>query len=517
MAEKLSRGYQLIIDCEQENGIVKRLYLDTCMEKNITSSAEIAQQPLQSGRTISDHMYSLPDTYSISGIFSLYGNIHDDYDDFEGVAPSMDRLTNIENVFEYIKDHGLLCNLMMIDEDNDGGKTVRFKERNSMALKSITWREKLSSVEYTLNFSELLTVDLQNPDVELEDYPSIIMPSSRSLGQLMVEMNNDDITKIILLSLYQNGYIYKHDLEYFWNIGNEIGYSTTTVLSAMGVTALAAVGAFAVGMAGALTVGAIGVYLGITASAASVFPVGTIIAVGMAVIAGIWACIAYSYNRAEEERKRKLAFNLVNGIQSYITKDANGDSHIDVDKALKNCSINQEEVAKLMRLISEARTAIVAAVDNVAVYSISADKDDNAPRTVVINIANNTYYINITKDEGSPYGWRFQVATLNSVGDLVSLDGTNGICYNNTAVVTDLKNCSINENCFFCDATYQQFVYIFNASLNPEIANSSEEEQDAVKNYLCGYQIIVCDGDLQDEMNKITTAIDDVLKTRGYI
>lgn len=511
------RGFQLVIDCELDSGEIKRLYLDTCMEKNITASAEIAQQPLQSGKVMSDHMYSMPDTYSISGTFSLYGNLHDDYDDFEGVEPSTDRLTNIENVFEYIKDNGLLCNLIMIDESKSGTASVRFKERTSMALKSITWREKLASIDYSLNFCEVLTVDMQNPPISFDDYPETIMPSARSLGQLLLDNANDNVAKMIILSLYQNGYISKSDLEYFWNVGNEVGYSTATVVSAMGVTALAAIGGFAVGMAGALTVGAIGVYLGITASAASVFPVGTIIAAGMAIVAGMAACIMYSINRAEEERKRKIAFKLVNGISNYITKDANGDDVLDVQGALKNCSINNEEMTKLLKLIADVKNAILSYTGNVECYAVSSGQDDNSSRTVVININDWPYYIDIIKDENSTYGWKFNVSTLNSNGELVGLDGTNGICYGNELVVSDLNDCDINVNCLFSDKTFQKFVYIYNPSLNPEIINNSQEDQDNVKNYLCGYQIIVSDGNMQDKINKIHTIIDDVIKSRGYI
>lgn len=514
----IEKTYQLVIDCEQESGEIKRLYLDTCKEKSITSSAEIAQQPLQSGKVMSDHMYSLPDTYTISGTFSLYGNIHDDYDDFEGVPASTDRLTNIENVFEYIKDNGLLCNLIMLDTSIASG-SVRFKARKGMALKTITWKEKLASVDYSLNFVEILTVDMQMPDVSLADYPETIMPSSRSLGQLIVEAEDNDIAKMILTALYNGGYIKKEDCKYFWHIGHELDKSVAIGLGTFAVGILTYLGSFVAGVVVyAIGAAAISIIVGTTGAVATIFPVGTVIAAAAAFIAGMVCAIMWQVNAQKEEYRRKMTFNLVNNISSHVKFDANGDPIVDYD-AIDNdpsCTLNNNDINKLLKLISDVKTAIINYSDGVSCYAISSGLDDNSSRTVVLTINDWPYYVDITKDENAKYGWRFSVSTLNSTGDRISLTGGYGMEYNNSTVVTELYDCDLNTNCFFTDRSFENYVYIYNPSLSAEISDT-QEKFEAVKHKLCGYQIIVCKGNMQDKIDKINSIIDDVIKSRGYI
>ncbi len=514
----IEKTYQLVIDCEQESGVIKRLYLDTCKEKNITSSAEIAQQPLQSGKVMSDHMYSLPDTYTISGTFSLYGNTHDDYDDFEGVGSSTDRLTNIENVFEYIKDNGLLCNLIMLDTSNEKG-SVRFKERNNMALKSITWKEKLASVDYSLNFVEILTVDMQMPDVTLVDYPETIMPDARSLGQMLIDANDDDITKMVLLALYNGGYIKKEDCQYFWYAGTNGWEAMGNYYSTIGQVIIKTLAIFPVALIGyAVGAAAISIIVGTTGAVATIFPVGTIVAAAVAATVAVIGVLMYAINKHKEDEKRKMTFNLINNIGSHVSYDANGDPIVDCAAISKDsaCTINNNDINKLLKLIADVKTAVVNYSAGVSIYSISSGLDDNASRTVLLTIEDWPYYVDFVKDSDAKYGWRFSVSTLNSSGDKVSLTGGYGIEYNNSAVVTDLYDCDINSNCFFADKTFQYFVYIFNPNLSEDI-NPTQEEFDTVKQNLCGYQIIVCKGNMQEKVDGINKVIDDVIKSRGYI
>lgn len=520
MAEsKQETMYQLVIDCEQASGEIKRLFLDTCFEKNATASAQIAQQPVQSGRVISDHMYSMPDEFTIRGTFSLYGNLQYDFDDFEGVGNSTDRLTNIENVFEYIKDNGLLCTLVTLDTSKQDG-SVRFKQRDNMALKNITWTEKLASVDYTLSFVEIMTVDMQNPPVALTNYPETIMPSARSLGQIMVEDAGDDLIKMVLEALYNAKYISKTDLEYMWAVNEHgVGFGNgevnrwminLLVSTAISVGVLA--GAFVVGEA--LIAGTL-VALGATSA---IVPVGTIVAAAVAATIAIGACIWYLFNKAQEEQKLKMAFHLVTGIENHITENANGEKVLDIQGAITdgNCKLNNTELVKLQKLLVDVKNAVIGYSSGVEIYQVSSGIDDNSSRTVCIKINDWPYYIDFIKDEiNTTYGWNFNVTTLNSSGDQVSVDGSNGMKFTNK-VVSDLSNCNLNENCFFCDKTYQKFVYIFNPNLNPTI-NRSQEDFDSVKTKLCGYQIVVSDGDLKEKIDKINDVIMDTIKSRGYL
>ena len=123
------RGYQLVIGAKFDGINYTYLFLDTCTEKRISGSARIPTQPLQDGNTMADHMYREPDEFTVSGSFSLYGaNSGILYNDVPGIGDTGDRLQNIETVFEYIKDSGILCDLTTINWAKD--KSTRFKQRS---------------------------------------------------------------------------------------------------------------------------------------------------------------------------------------------------------------------------------------------------------------------------------------------------------------------------------------------------------------------------------------------------
>ena len=84
------------------------LLLDTIQERTISGTNTTPSQPMQSGDTISDHTYREPNTYNISGSFSLdgdkvynLGNQNDYGNDFTKMK--MDRLSRIQETFEAIK------------------------------------------------------------------------------------------------------------------------------------------------------------------------------------------------------------------------------------------------------------------------------------------------------------------------------------------------------------------------------------------------------------------------------
>lgn len=198
-----NRGFELVIKCtlpvqvgvdDNQLPIIKNketyLHLDTIAERDITTSAKIASQPIFNGNTLSDHMYRDPDNYSISGTFSLYGNpenSNDPYAYVEGTSPNGDRLENIQKTFEYIKDNAILCDLMTFVNGNEGSS--RFKIRKSMALESITWKEKESSMDYSFSFKEIISLnyDLSNIDISIseENKASLASPDSQNLGDIL--------------------------------------------------------------------------------------------------------------------------------------------------------------------------------------------------------------------------------------------------------------------------------------------------------------------------------------------
>lgn len=504
------QGYQLVIECQLDDGSLKRLYLDTCTEKRVNATATLPQQPLQDGRVISDHMYSNPDEYSISGSFSLYGNIHDEYDDFPEVGASTDRLTNIQNVFEYIKDNGLLCNLTTINTDLDG--SVRFKIRESMALKSISWTEKQASMSYSLSFVEVLTVDILEEYAKIdEDLPEITLPEARSLGSVLIEEENgqgDAISKIVIAALYERGYIPNADISWF----GKIGYALRDTLEGVGYAAISVLlGALAKVIVEALAIKLIS----ITGTALStVFPVGTIIGVGLGIIVGIWSFLKITKNR----RKEKMMLNLVDGLKPYTTTNKDGSVTIDIEAAKqdKNVRINNEEMTKLMQIIAACKTEILKLNEDCKLYTISSSENDNEDREVALDINGNTYFISFVKNENAAYGWDYKVAYANALFEAETLDGTNGLLFSKNAIVSDLDDADINKNCLFTDKSGEYFVFIYNPSISLE-DNKSEEAQKAVASKLYSYQVLVSKGPVKPHIEAIYDAVYSKLESLKYV
>ena len=135
------------------------LLLDTIQERTVSGTNTTPSQPMQSGDTISDHTYREPNTYNISGSFSLdgdkvynLGNQNDYVNDF--TKTKMDRLSRIQETFEAIKKGGYLCTLTFMSmPDNTtslsnavlSNASTRFKIRKNMQLKSFQWSEKLNT------------------------------------------------------------------------------------------------------------------------------------------------------------------------------------------------------------------------------------------------------------------------------------------------------------------------------------------------------------------------------------
>ena len=76
---------------------IKYLPLDYLEARSVKSSAQIITQPMQSGDSISDHMYRNPVTISLSGKFSLNGRNWNN-STYSDIYNEGDRLTAIEYV-----------------------------------------------------------------------------------------------------------------------------------------------------------------------------------------------------------------------------------------------------------------------------------------------------------------------------------------------------------------------------------------------------------------------------------
>lgn len=518
------RGYQVVIGAKFDGTNYTYLHLDTCTDKQITASATIPTQPLQDGRTMSDHMYRNPDTYNIRGSFGLFGQNRNntDYDNIPDVGTAGDRLTNIQSVFEYIKDNGILCDLTTLDEGANG--TVRFKIRKSMALKSITWVESQVSMTYSFEWQEVICVNAQQYiEAKMDDdLPSIYLPEARSLGQVMVQENLADgevspYVKIVLQSLIQNGYIQNGVVRFLAAAGTNAVAIMVGMLQVSLVAVIGAIVATAVVIGAVIGLSAILTAVGASAAAmTAIFPVGTIVGAAIGAIVGVIALVAHLINKNKEKAKQKKMFKLVQNLDHYIDKNGYLDD-AKLAQALKDGSVKAsvEELDRLQKFLSDIKNQILNITDNCAFYSLSSGPDDNNEREVVLNIGNTPYYITFYKTPGQGYGWNASVKTPGASGD-VELDGTNGEMLNRFCPVSTFEEMDVYTNCMFRDATRQYEVYLYNPSLNPEVNRSTTAMRNAAT-YLSSYQLVVSRGHIKDNVNKIYEAINNAIIEGGYV
>lgn len=474
------------------------LVLDTQEDKNVSGTSTIAQQPLQSGDTMSDHMYRDPTVVTINGMFSLNGKNWDD--DSYNFIQKGDRLTNIQEVFEEIKDNGFLCRLTTIDEDdvvsvNKRGSMIttikanaktRFKVRNNMALTSVTWIEKQNTVKFTFKFVEVIMVEAQMyeelTDAERNDLglPYVTSPVGSSLGTILKDSGKLDET--IIRTLYDNGYInddwFREVCETADQIFKSIKLAATIISVGLAVAIITTIpAAIAVGVAAATGTSIVAALAG---SVSAIFPVGTIVVAAAAVIAGIVIGITSFFNWRKKREKQKRAFKLIKG-------DAKPDAE------------------RLKNLLEDIEIAVNRVKSGLTIYNITGNK----PQKVTLNIGGEYYLIEFKQnngEEGEP--WSADVTDFEGIA-LENL-------HHSWSPVTSFLELDRNVNLWFRDKSLQYEVYLVNTSLSQEI-NDTPEKLEAAKKILEGYTIWVSKGNIKDQIKKVEDAIEKAIEDEGFV
>lgn len=186
--EKKETSYRLVMETVVEN---TRCFFefDSVTDVDVTSTSQITEHPLVNGDTITDHMYNMPASMTVTGKFSLQGSKRYPYDGANG------RLANIEDIFEKIRREGITSKLMTISGNDES--TARFKIRENMALTSITWNEHLNSMDFTFQFNEVLQANVQEVsyDVDVTDpnLPALTDASSLDFTDTLLDWNQVDL------------------------------------------------------------------------------------------------------------------------------------------------------------------------------------------------------------------------------------------------------------------------------------------------------------------------------------
>lgn len=165
---------------------LQTILLDAIEDSVVTLDSTISTHPQLNGTEVADHMYKNPASLGLSGAFSVYGgNLIDTNGNVGGTM-----MTWIQNLFEFLKDNGIICKLSKISQDSN--KTAaRFKTRKNMVLQSITWTEKLLSMSFNFNFVEVQLAKIQEYHVDQSDsfLPSIDVLQSISFTQEVLNWN----------------------------------------------------------------------------------------------------------------------------------------------------------------------------------------------------------------------------------------------------------------------------------------------------------------------------------------
>ena len=522
----MERGFQVVINTSLNGIDLLTLHLDTCTQKSVNASSTIASQPLQDANTLSDHMWRNPDTLNLSGTFGLYGNTNGDYDNLVDIENHTDRLANIEELFEHIKDFGLLCNITTLHEESNG--EVRFKIRKNMVLHTIQWVEHQSTLQYTFGFQEIMSMDIQDTPIVNpydEDLPNIFMPESRSLNQILTDNNSNAVEETLTRILMNQNFIDKYcaALAAANTKGNLKDYYTGVGVGlAVGVAGLAIVGSVAISMGiSAIVTSAAAIAAGTTtalavfgAAAGAIFPVGTIIVGTIAVVAmmvGVISTIIKAVKRNKEKQRLKKAFKFYKNYEQYIDSET---GRIDIEKALSDptVTLNIDEINRWNNLLVACRNAVAAINDDTKFYNISNSEDDNNDREVAIVIENQIYYITFKFDKQAKK-WNWSVQTVNDDGEYVSLNGRNGFMYNSNVYATSMNQCDL-DHCFFKDITNTYGVYIVNPS---SALNETQDAQDNVNSKLASFQVVVAkDNAIKQFVEKMDNVILELLKSEGF-
>ena len=517
------------------NGVTAYFDLDTCVARSLTSSATVTSFPIENGLSASDHMYRNPRTFTLSGTFSLNRGGHRIVDSYtmdaiqswhpeggtvswedwlqdEGAAlkslNAENYLQSVQTVFEYIQEKGILCQIMMAQDTKES--SARFKVRNNMVLQNIQWQEMYNSMTYSFTFQEVISI-IKEQEFETfgynELYPSVYLPATKSIGEMVTETGS--LYQIVIEMLYQYGYIgiadgYALSLigsnNSFWKMIGEV--AVHHVKNVAGVSLIyAGAGGVAVGTVALI---ALGVVTG--GAAILVAVVGAVLAIGLG-IGGV-ATLKNSAQGAKNSATRRNHFKLLKNYAKYVDpKTLNV-----IDSQVSESDVNVGEIARLRLLLNAIQANISNTMTNISLYQISTIEGDMKDRECPIQVGNDllTLRINKTNDSESPYAITIlRLANGDKEETIASLYGTWPACGN-------LYTLNRNVNSIYVDRTNQYEMFLYNPYLEEDMRKAKGYSQVEAKAYLSNYYLVVSKGNINDNMKKLSEAINSAFISEGY-
>lgn len=429
---------------EKDNEAIE---FDTLDSVNIQASSAISSYPIVNGDSISDHMSRQPSTVSLSGTFSLAGNKPTT---FNGQS---DRLTNIETLFEKIKNQGVMCSIVTMQRGNSTNSKQRFKTRDNLVLTNITWTEGQISLGFSLSFQEAMTVSVnREPTIDYNDENLPDITDATTLNFTDEFLDDSTVLQTINSILEDNGLLDNNALRKIASYSNDIIIGQAKGVGAGLVT-------------GALTTAAIGIATFIAGFSLTGVGAVIIFTVGF-IVGGIVALWKY-WQKRDAERKFML--------QAF-------EDYSDPDKA-------SQEAIRYANYVGSIKEQLDSLNDYIQVYGISS----NAPQECML-YTDNTYVVftfkkNNTQTTDSKSVWSCHIE--NDSGEIKK--DINDIGSEAKETIVDCNN----SNYLFRTLGEHYYVYLANKNLI-DIAsrsyNSNQERKQAIqncKNDLSNYLIVV--------------------------
>lgn len=349
--------YKTIVSCVLDR--VRRYFeFDALKTKSVSGSSVLTTYPIVSKDVIADHMYREPMNVDINADFSLNGHKGQGFD-----TPA-NRLGYIEDIFERIKDEGILCDIYTIKGSFENGD-FRFKQRNNMALTSFTFDENYNSFSARLSFREVMTIDvdetLYEVDVTDPTLPALTDPATLDFTDTFID--EDTLVKMILDIMYDKGLVTQ---EFLNHLAPAVAQIAGGVLGAVAigalVTVLAAISVTGVGL----------IFVGIVAA-------GALIGIGLK---NMFDAI---FHQVDFKAKKQMVFDYYN--------DENKD---------------KDTQTKFVTFINEVKTHVEQLEKVMKVLGIGSDE----PQELCTYIDNEYYLFTFSKNENGSY--RLNVTDINN-------------------------------------------------------------------------------------------------------
>lgn len=533
------------------NGVNTYFFLDNCTARTVTSHATLAQYPVQSGETISDHMYRDARVVELSGKFSEDGkwssennnqssyttnsweseSVGKNWKEFYGEKAdgfafkdinNMTRMKRVQTLFEWIQAKGILCKILMLEYDK--GKVLNdhsfgFKMRENMALENIRWTEGVNSMDYAFTWKEVLQVNPYEGVGEFDynsEYPNTEMPAIKSLSE--IAQDSGQFLEVIVLALIDAEILIPEDLKCFLATNtsdsffkSSYNYSKLEEAIEKAVKtyeSLMSSAFFLYGLSGAIAGGAlIAAAMGV-ATAGIGFLVGAVLLAAAGVINYLGS---RQEKKANKARQYSNAIRLVNNYEQYIDKNTGKLLVNDIDPSNRNLT----NIGRLQILLEDLQNAFQNALSGMTFYSL-----ENLIEPA--KISENDAYKDVLRGSGYlmvgsdllKFTIERKISEENFEGPFQLIKNPENTSqeivspYFGFAVVTSPFDMDPNANMLYSDSSRNYQLYLY----NPRFYEKGLSIEDKLKSYY----FVVVEGDVKRQLKKFEQSIANVLKNRGY-